>query len=286
MDSHGVAFTKMQGTGNDFIVFDNRAYGFTETELSICAAAWCPRRFGVGGDGLLALDDPETTAAAYRMHYVNADGSRATMCGNGARCLFRFARASGFEDEMLAFDTDAGLYWATRVHNGHDQVRLFVPQVTDLRADFDLDRHIPDAIKALHFVEAGTEHLVALVEDVQAVPVPEWGERLRSDPAVMPTGANVNFVEVDAAEAVRLRTYEKGVEGETLSCGTGVLATAAIVNRMAQTRTDEAVRVETPGGKLLVGTARTGRGHEHYLEGPAKKVFRGRVSRPGELQEH
>ncbi len=276
-DPQGVSFTKMQGTGNDFIVVDNRTYRFSEAELSTCAAEWCPRRYGIGADGLLALDHPETPAADYRMHYVNADGSRATMCGNGARCLFRFARQAGFEREELAFDTDAGLYRATHPDDDPDRVRLFVPEVSDIRSDVVLNRPVPDPIRALHYAHAGTEHLVALVDDVEAVPVQEWGAQLRHDPTLKPTGANVNFVKVSAADEVSLRTYEKGVEDETLSCGTGVLAGAVIAERLHSGDTDGGIRVQTQGGVLRVGRAASDRGTERYLEGPAVSVFRGTV---------
>ncbi|MFB6098261.1 MAG: diaminopimelate epimerase, partial [Salinibacter sp.] len=128
-----ITFTKMQGTGNDFLVLDNRTVQFSTNELSSFAADWCPRRYGVGADGLLALDSPKGKKADYRMHYVNADGSRATMCANGARCLFRFARQSGFEKNELTFETDAGLYRATRLEESPSRVRLFVPEITDVR---------------------------------------------------------------------------------------------------------------------------------------------------------
>ena len=277
-DSQCVSFTKMQGTGNDFVVVDNRTYGFSEAELSTCAAEWCPRRYGIGADGLLALDHPETPAADYRMQYVNADGSRATMCGNGARCLFRFARRAGFEEDELAFDTDAGLYRATHPDDDPARVRLFVPGVSDIRSDVVVDRSVPTPIRALHYAHAGTEHLVALVDDVEAVPVREWGAQLRHDPTQEPVGANVNFVEVDAAGEVSLRTYEKGVEDETLSCGTGVLAAAVIAERLRSRDAGEEIRVQTQGGVLRVGRAASERGTERYLEGPAVSVFQGTVN--------
>lgn len=279
-DRQRISFTKMHGTGNDFVVFDNRAYRLSDAALSACAAEWCPRRYGVGADGLLALDDPRTPAADYRMHYVNADGSRATMCGNGARCLFRFARQTGFERAELTFDTDAGPYRATSTDDERNLVRLFVPEATDVQSGVALDRAVPDAVNALHYAHAGTEHLVALVDDVSDVPVRDWGQRLRHDPSIAPTGANVNFAEVGEAGVVRLRTYEKGVEAETLSCGTGVLATAVIVEHLGGADGSGAIQVHTKGGKLQVGTTNDDEEAERYLEGPAVPVFRGTVQRP------
>lgn len=273
-DPTPVSFTKMQGTGNDFLVLDNRTYQFSSEALSSFAARWCPRRFGVGADGLLALDRPESSAADYRMHYVNADGSRATMCGNGARCLYRFARRHGFESSALAFDSDAGLYRAAEA--AEDRVRLFVPPVTDVRPAH-LKRSVPEGIQALYFAHAGTEHLVAVVDDVETVPVEEWGRHLREDPRLAPAGANVNFAARASAGRIRLRTYEKGVEAETLSCGTGVLATTVVAEHLGSVVEGAAVQLETNGGTLWVGIAETDRGPERYLEGPAVSVFQGTV---------
>jgi diaminopimelate epimerase len=280
MNSNRVRFTKMQGTGNDFLVLDNRSYRLSNEELSAYAAVWCERRYGVGADGVLALDHPDTASADYRMHYVNADGSRATMCGNGARCLFRFAHQVGFEKAELAFDTDAGLYRATNAGTDDRQVRLFVPAVTDVRPEVVLDRALPEGIEDLFYAHAGTEHLVAVVEDVESVPVQTWGPSLRHDPTLQPMGANVNFAEMGEDGCVSVRTYEKGVEDETLSCGTGVLATAVIAERHVWDRPGQPVTVDARGGQLQVGVVETEQGSERYLEGPAVSVFRGTVARP------
>lgn len=269
-----VEFTKMQGTGNDFLVLDNRWYRFSEDELSTLAATWCRRHYGVGGDGLLALNEPDTEEADYRMHYVNADGSRATMCGNGARCLARFAQRAGIDGSELAFDTDAGLYRATVTDPESDLVRLYVPPLGDCESDVVLDGSVPEQIDALHYIHAGTEHLVAFVDDTEGVPVEECGKQLREDAALRPTGANVNFVHVDAEGGLHVRTYEKGVEGETLSCGTGVLAAAALAETTGRGGHNPAT-VHTQGGTLWVGTAATERGQERFLEGSAVAVFRG-----------
>ncbi len=266
----------MQGAGNDFLVFDNRWYRFSQDELSSLAETWCPRHYGVGADGLLALDNPSSEEADYRMRYVNADGSRATMCGNGARCLARFAQRSGFEGPELAFDTDAGLYRATVTDPEADRVRLYVPPATDRRLDVELEGAVPEAIEGLHYVHSGTEHLVAFVKNVETVPVGEWGRRLRRDEGLRPAGANVNFVHVDDAGALHVRTYEKGVEDETLACGTGVLASAVLAEETGRS-TPTPMTIYTRGGTLWVGTDETERGEERYLEGPAERVFHGRL---------
>ena len=272
-----VEFTKMHGAGNDFVVIDNRWYRFSAEELANLAETWCPRRFGVGGDGLLALDEAEADDAAYRMRYVNADGSWASMCGNGARCLAHFALQSDFEGPELAFETDAGRYHAAASADDPGRVRLFVPPAEALDLDVAMDGDTPEPV---HFVHTGTEHLVTFVPDLDAVPVEEWGPPLRNDPRLQPAGANVNFVAAEADGTLRVRTYEKGVEAETLSCGTGVLAAAIIAE--ATDRVDEdPVTVRTRGGTLTVGTTTTSRGRERYLEGPVVTVFRGSFSLGG-----
>jgi len=269
-------FTKMHGAGNDFIVLDNRWYRFSDEELAELAEAWCPRRFGVGADGLLALAEAENDDAAYRMRYVNADGSWAAMCGNGARCLARFALDSDFEGPEVAFETDAGRYYAALSEEHPDRVRLYVPPATQLDLDVAVGASTPGPV---HFIYTGTEHLVTFVPDLKAVPLKEWGPVLRTDPRVQPTGANVNVATVDEEGALHVRTYEKGVEEETLSCGTGVLAVAAVAEATDRV-TGEPVTVHTQGGTLTVGTTTTSRGEERYLEGPVVAVFRGTLKGP------
>lgn len=266
----------MHGTGNDFVVIDNRSLKFSREELSAFAAEWCPRRYGIGADGLLALDEARLPEADYRMRYVNADGSWASMCGNGARCLARFAQQNGFDQRELAFDTDAGLY---RAHLGEQgPVRLLVPDVKRVRLEVDIDEARPDGLGALHFAQAGTEHLIAFVDDPASVPVGKWGERLRHDSAFAPEGTNVSFVGVEDAGELRLRTYEKGVEAETLSCGTGVIAAGVIAERTGVVNGNP-ITVHAKGGTLRVGTVSTERGSERFLEGPVVTVYKGILQR-------
>jgi len=270
-----VEFTKMHGAGNDFVVLDNRWYRFSDGELADLAATWCPRRYGVGADGLLALAKADADDVDYRMRYVNADGSWATMCGNGARCLARFALDADFDGPELTFDTDAGRYQATVEEDRADSVRLYVPPPRDRELDVSLEKTPSFDPEAVHYVDTGTGHLVVFVPDVETVPVSEWAPPLRSDGRVDPPGANVNFVEV-GDDRLRLRTFEKGVEAETPSCGTGVLAAAAIADATGR-RPADPVTVETAGGTFRVGAASTGRGRERYLEGPVATVFRGSI---------
>lgn len=264
-----VEFTKMQGAGNDFLVIDNRFYRFSDAELVDVASQWCPRRTGVGADGLLALNPPADDAHDYRMRYLNADGSWATMCANGARCLAGYAVRAGIGGPTVVFDTDAGTYRAEAPPDTN-VVRLWTPPPTDVTPHAALDQPLPPELEAVHTVWTGTEHLVTFVEDPDAVALDAIGPRLRHDTALAPEGANVNVVACHNG-ALTMRTYEKGVEAETRSCGTGVLA-AAVVAWETQQIDPAPVDVTTPGGSFRVARAEDG---GLILEGPVAFVFRG-----------
>jgi diaminopimelate epimerase len=272
-----VEFTKMEGAGNDFVVLDNRFMHFSRDELSDIAARMCRRRFGIGADGVLAFEDDDD--ADFRMRYVNADGSPATMCGNGARCLARFAVRAGVPGPDVCFATDAGTYRAHVPEEEGQPVRLFVPDARDWQQNVDLAGGRPEGLDVVHYIWTGTEHLVAPVADVDAVPLETWGPVLRHDDALQPEGANLNVVAPREGGGIRVRTFEKGVEGETLACGTGVLAAAIATNHLREDGTslsDRPITVLTRGGEMRVGRAATPDRDDHlYLEGPARSVFRG-----------
>lgn len=259
-----VEFAKMSGAGNDFIVLDNRFYFFGVEELSQLAKTYCARRTGVGADGLLALEASEELD--FRMRYFNADGSVGSMCGNGARCLVSYAAAAGIEGSPLRFETDAGPYEAEMV--GED-VRLHVPPYRDFRL-LPADEHGPERC----YLWTGTEHLVVFTDDVSLAPVESVGPVLRQTNP--PAGANVNFAEVDD-DGLIVRTWEKGVEGETLACGTGATA-AATAARLTGRLAGETIGVRMRGGTLTIGFHADGR--VRYLEGPAEQVFRGTLEIP------
>ncbi len=281
-----VEFTKMAGAGNDFVVIDNRFYHFTPGELSVLARRYCPRRTGIGADGLLALESPSDDADAFFMRYLNADGT-TSMCGNGARCLARFARLAGIDRDEMTFATAWGPYRARVPADPEAPVRLFLPP---------FEAYTPDRVargpqgRPVDYIWTGTHHAVCRVPAVAEVPVERDGAALRYDPAFAPEGTNVNFVEVvDAGQdggvaRLRVRTYEKGVEAETLACGTGATA-AAIVARQRGLIDAETVHVDMPGGRLTIGWAGDP-SRELYLEGPAEVIYRGTFEvDPRTLQE-
>lgn len=268
-----VEFTKMNGAGNDFIVIDNRFYRFSDEELSGFARRLCPRRKGIGADGLLAFNAPDDAGHDFRMRYVNADGTIGTMCGNGARCLVLFARRAGLDTSEMQVETDAGVFRAEESEDG--AVRVYQHALAGytphrvLRSMAEMD--IVDA----HYIWTGTEHLVCFVDRVADTPVGAWGPAIRQDEALAPAGANIDFVEVMDDNRLLVRTYEKGVEAETLACGTGAVASAAVARMLERTEADR-IYVDMPGGRLTVGIRLEGGAiRDMYLEGPAEVVYRG-----------
>ena len=265
----------MNGAGNDFIVVDNRFYHFTDEELGDLARHVCPRRRGIGADGILAFAPPESAGSHFRMRYVNADGSVGTMCANGARCLARYARRAGFTAEPLRMDTDSGPCDVSVPVDAEAPVRLFAGPPYDWRPDVRLEWERPAEISSVHYLCTGTEHVVCFVSDVSSVPVVQWGRLIRLDGTLAPAGANVNFVEVLSAAELRVRTFEKGVEAETLACGTGALA-SALAARFLRVIHDDFAMVHMPGGTLKVGITREGGSIRRlWLDGPATIVCRG-----------
>ena len=272
-------FTKMNGSGNDFVVIDNRFYYFSHEELTGLAQRLCQRRVGVGADGLLAFMPPDDEQYDYRMKYYNADGTVGTMCGNGACCLARFAQLAGFQEPTLRFESDAGIYTVEPGVPG-DRVKLYVPDPKD--AQLGLTHPAPENGAAdIHYIWTGTEHAVYFVDDLDEAPVDSMGRAVRKDAMFAPAGVNVNFVKItDAGTSgspaqMNVRTYEKGVECETLACGTGALASAITAGLTQATQTTEA-EVHMPGGTLGVGyTIEEGQVSNVYLLGNVESVYRG-----------
>ncbi len=268
-----VEFAKMHGGGNDFIVIDNRFYAFTDEELSEIARRYCPRRVGIGADGLMALSPPERADTDYRMRFFNADGSLAPMCGNGARCLARFARLAEIGGSRLRFESDAGIFDVEVPDPYEETVRLYLRPPEQFTAEVPVALDICEAVGPVHYIWTGTDHAVVFVKDVETFPVVQWGKRIRHDSAFAPSGTNVNFVQlIDNPGHIRIRTFERGVEGETLACGTGAVASALIAHLLGMDESD-AFTVEMPGGTVTVRGVHDSGGI--VLEGPAAYVYRG-----------
>jgi diaminopimelate epimerase len=262
-------FTKMNGAGNDFILIDNRA-GNVHLNRSQMARL-CDRHRGIGADGILLLEKP-SARADFQMRYFNADGGEAEMCGNGARCFARFAqKAAGAKDE-ISFETPAGVI-SSRVTG--DLVTLQMTEPVDLRLNIKLSFASQNWIA--HFINTGVPHVVIPVPRIDEVAVRREGALIRHHEMFAPNGANVNFVEKRGPDQIAIRTYERGVEDETVACGTGIVASALIF--AATENANSPIRVLTRGGdELQVGFARIDNQFRNVtLTGPAEFVFEGTI---------
>ncbi len=271
-----IPFIKMTGAGNDFIVIDNRA-GALDAEMGRRLARYaCRRKLSVGADGLILIEnDPEVD---FRWVFFNADGSEPEMCGNGARCAVRFARLAGITGDKprVAFRTLAGIIHG-EITGGRVKIRTTPPH--GLESDIALEAE--GRAFTLHFLNTGVPHVVCFLEDEEALEnldVSRWGMIVRFHPRFQPAGTNVNFVFVRDRNNIRIRTYERGVEAETLACGTGSIASALVgASRMGLS---SPVGVETRSGEVLVihfEREDSGAFREVCLEGGAGVVYEGKL---------
>ncbi len=264
-------FTKMTGAGNDFIVADNRSGALRPTREQVIRL--CHRQFGVGADGLMLWVPCASGRADWGWQFWNSDGSDAEMCGNGARCFARFIqRGLGGSVTPLTVETAAGVIRA-EFEGDRVTVGLTAPQGLRLREGLATERGALE----VHSLNTGVPHVVVFVEDADKAMVREWGRELRFHPHFGPRGTNVNFVERKGPGRIRVRTYERGVEGETLACGTGVSASALITARLDGFPSP--VRVLVQGGdELRVEFEEHDDGFANVrLNGPAAFVFEGRI---------
>ncbi|WP_170984213.1 diaminopimelate epimerase [Rhodoligotrophos defluvii] len=271
MTADNVAFTKMHGCGNDFIMIDGRN-GLGSTALadpSRLTAALCDRRRGLGGDGLILLLPPRGDAD-FAMLYINATGAPGEMCGNGARCVARFAHDIGAAPSEMRFETEAG---PVKAVVGPDHVTIDMPPPRDIRLGMRLT--IGGEEREVHFAEVGVPHAVLLVDDLPNCPVDRLGPLVRHDTA-FPRGANANFV--STIDGVAMRTFERGVEAETLACGTGAVATATICHLLGLSGLDADIRTRG-GDNLSVHLEREGEVFiRATLTGPTETVGQGVVT--------
>ena len=263
-------FTKMSGAGNDFILFDNRAGKIALTTEQIVRL--CHRQFGIGADGIMGLVPCASGKADWAWQFFNNDGSAAEMCGNGARCFGRYVqRVTGAKGD-LTFETIAGVIKAS--FDG-DRVTVNLTAPHSLR----LNESVPLAQGAtpIHSLNTGVPHAIVYVDDADQAMVGAVGSEVRYHAHFKPRGTNVNFVQVKGPNYIRVRTYERGVEGETLACGTGVTAAALVSAKLKGFQSP--VKVQVQGGDLLEVSFREtdGQFSDVKLTGPATFVFEGRI---------
>jgi diaminopimelate epimerase len=259
----------MNGAGNDFILFDNRTGEIDLDRNQI--ALLCDRHRGIGADGILLLEKP-TNRADFRMRYFNADGGEAEMCGNGARCFARFANKVGEQKASISFETQAGVISAELKG---DLVILRMTEPTDLRLNIDLPMVAEN--KTVHFINSGVPHVVIPVTKIDDADVQRDGAAIRYHKMFSPNGTNVNFIEKRGPNKIAIRTYERGVEDETLACGTGIVASALIF--AASEDCKGPVTVMARGGdELQVSFEKSQNQFRNVtLTGPAEFVFEGTI---------
>lgn len=255
-----MTFYKYQGTGNDFIIVDNRLLSIDKNNTKRIAEL-CDRRFGIGADGFILLENDENSD--FKMVYYNADGNESTMCGNGGRCIVAFAKFLGIVESTTEFIAIDGL------HSAKIEDEIVQLQMQNVSVIETYEKHL--------FLDTGSPHHVEMVSDLNNFEVKSKGSKIRYGQPYNDVGSNVNFVEQLNSDSFAVRTYERGVEDETLSCGTGVTAVALAMHNSGKTKSSE-INLETPGGKLKVVFNTNKNGYDNiWLIGPARQVFKGEL---------
>lgn len=250
-------FFKYQGTGNDFVMVDNRNLQFPKDRVLI--EKCCDRRFGIGGDGLILLENHPTLD--FKMVYYNSDGRESSMCGNGGRCIIAFANFLEIFKTKTKFEAIDGLHEG-EIKNGLVRLKMSdVAEIKNIDDDFELN--------------TGSPHYIKMVENVENFDVFQNGSAIRNSERYKDDGINVNFVQKIAEDQIFVRTYERGVEDETFSCGTGVTAAALVMLKNSDL---DAMNIKTLGGNLKITAEKDGKSFKNiWLEGPAQQVFKGKI---------
>lgn len=267
----GIPFSKLAGTGNDFIVVDNRNALVAEDDKGPLAMAICDRRRSVGADGLLFLERSE--AADFTMRLFNPDGHEGEMCGNGARCIAFYAFEAGIAPAEMRIETTAGIVRG-RVRGNGVRLRLWrLDKITSELREIEVSGRTLE----VHYLEVGVPHGVVFENNVHQVDggtIQRLGREVRLHQA-FPRGVNVNFVEVRGLRDLNIRTYERGVEDETLACGTGCVAASLVAHQVFGV--ESPVRLLTRGGALEVAFEEGASGWDIYLEGEVHHIMEGRI---------
>ena len=270
MDLNKLPFFKMNGSGNDFIIIDNRSGVVTDDDLPAFIKGVCRRRLSVGADGLILIeDDPEVD---FRWRFYNSDGSRAEMCGNGARCAARFAVERGIAADEMTFETDAGPVHALV---NPETVKVRMPDPTAFDPDVTIE--LESGSVNISTVNTGVPHAVFIVDQNEEMEIAALGREVRYHTHFAPAGTNANFVARDGSNAISVRTYERGVEDETLACGTGCIASALVASARMGMASPLPVRTHS-GNILTIHFTPEGDGFKQiYLEGDACIVSSGQI---------
>jgi len=261
-----ITFFKMSGSGNDFIIVDNREKAVKDNDLPGFIQRICRRKISVGADGFILIEPSDK--ADFKWRFFNSDGSKAEMCGNGARCVSRFAYINGIAGENLFFETEAGVV-SGQIKD--DRVKVKMPDPVELRLDYSID--LKNGSVTVCSVNTGVPHVVVMNETVEDINVFELGREIRFHEAFTPAGTNVNFICQQKQGHLAIRTYERGVENETLACGTGSIAAALITSSKAQWQSPINL-VTRSGESLTIYFKKDGSiFSDIFLEGDARIIY-------------
>lgn len=268
-----IPFMKLSGAGNDFVIINNlnQVIDSADSEFMNFVTKICQRRMSVGADGVLLVEPAENVD--FRMRYFNADGGEVETCGNGARCISKFAYLNGIVSEQMRFLTNAGIYEAEIVN---DNVKVRMSDPTDIRINVPL--RLEDEVHNVGFANSGVPHVVFFVDDLEATDVFDLGQQTRYHNDFKPAGTNANFICIHSQELIEIRTYERGVENETLACGTGSIASAIVSATLGKVQSP--VSVKTASGVVLKihFDLENDEAENVYLEGDARVIFAGELT--------
>jgi len=261
-----ITFFKMSGSGNDFIIVDNREKVVKDNDLPGFITRICRRKMSVGADGFILIEPSDK--ADFKWRFFNSDGSQAEMCGNGARCAARFAYVNGIAGESLSFETEAGVV-SGQVKD--DRAKVKMPDPVELRLDYNIE--LKSGPVTVCSVNTGVPHVVVMNETIEDINVFDLGREIRFHEAFAPAGTNVNFICQQRQGHLAIRTYERGVENETLACGTGSIAAALITSYKA--KWPSPINLLTRSGEsLTIYFAKDGSiFNDIYLEGDARIIY-------------
>jgi diaminopimelate epimerase len=265
-----ITFFKMSGSGNDFIIVDNREKVVKDNDLSGFINRICRRKMSVGADGFILIEPSDK--ADFKWRFFNSDGNKAEMCGNGARCAARFAYVNGIAGENLSFETEAGVV-SGQVKD--DRAKVKMPDPVELRLDYNIE--LKSGPVTVSSVNTGVPHVVVMNETIEDLNVFDLGREMRFHEAFAPAGTNVNFICQQKQGQLAIRTYERGVENETLACGTGSIAAALIISCKAKWQSP--IKLLTRSGESLIIYFKKDGSifNDIYLEGGARIIYSGQL---------
>ncbi len=265
-----ISFYKLSGSGNDFIIIDNRNNVVDKKDLSNFIKSVCRRKMSVGADGVILVEDSDTVDFKWR--FFNSDGSTAEMCGNGARCVARFAYINKIAGSVMSFETESGIVSAQVTQ---DRVKIKMPDPTDLMTDNTLD--LGNGSLSVSSINTGVPHVVVNVDSIDDVKVVKLGRKIRFHERFAPAGTNVNFICPQKDDILAIRTYERGVEDETLACGTGSVAGAIVMAYKFRIKSPINVMPRSKGCLTIHFKEKKGKFYDIYLEGDARIIYKGEL---------